>query len=212
MNGLYNLKELSISKPLLFEGISVHSGKKSKVTLYPSEPKSGINFYKNNIHIPLDIKFIDSNLSLSTKISKDNTSIGTIEHLLSAIYSLGISNLKILVEGDEIPILDGSSKLFVEIILPNIIEQESERSFFELKEIVSYKNKDKYIIAIPSEKLEVYYFLDYEKNPPAFTYELFTYSQENYIKNISRRCLVNQLGCFASYVLLQFYIFHFLEL
>jgi len=185
MNGLYNPKELTISNPIFFDGICVHSGKKSKVSLFPSEPKNGIDFYKNNIHIPLDIKFIDSNLPLCTKITKDNISIGTIEHLLSAVYALGISNLKIVVEGDEIPILDGSSKQFVEAIFPHLIEQNSDRLFLELKEEIHYKNNDKFIIAIPSDQLEVYYFLDYENKLPSFTYELFTYSIENYIKNIS---------------------------
>lgn len=187
-------KQKTITKELTFEGIGVHSGTKTKIVLAPAQENTGINFIKNNIIIPLLDSDIDSTLFCTT-IKKNALSIKTVEHLLSAINGLGISNLNIYLEGDEIPILDGSSLLFVEKLKELLQEQNFEREVLAPQEEVYLKFKDKFIFAKPSKNLIIKYIIDYPNTPLGFKYEKFTYSIDNYIADI---CFARTYGFFKD--------------
>ena len=105
----------TISKPVTFEGIGIHSGVESKVTLNPSSA-GGIVFIKNEAEIPADYRFADASLR-SISLIKENQRIMVVEHLLAALWICQISDLVIDLQGEEIPALDGSSMPFVEKIL-----------------------------------------------------------------------------------------------
>ncbi|MBC7476131.1 MAG: UDP-3-O-acyl-N-acetylglucosamine deacetylase, partial [Candidatus Sericytochromatia bacterium] len=128
-------KQFTISEKISFSGVGVHSGIESKITLAPANTKSGIKFIKENHIIDLDINNIEKSF-LCTKITNNKVSIFTIEHLLSALYGLGINNINIFVQGEEIPILDGSAKIFVHKIKEKIIVQDINREFLELNQAI----------------------------------------------------------------------------
>jgi UDP-3-O-[3-hydroxymyristoyl] N-acetylglucosamine deacetylase len=114
------LNQKTINKNIIFKGIGLHSGLEAILTIKPAIPNSGILFKRtdiklNNIIVP-NI-FNVSNATFCTTISNENgVSVSTIEHLMGALYGLGIDNALIEINNQEVPILDGSAKLFIEAI------------------------------------------------------------------------------------------------
>lgn len=175
----------TIKEEISFSGIGVHSGKNNTIALKPSAIDSGINFFSNNKKIELNINNVMSS-QLCTKISKNNVSISTVEHLLSTLYGLEISNVDIHIEGDEIPIMDGCSYTFSEKLLLLVYNQNAQVKEINLTQNVIYKDKEKLIIAVPNDSLEINYFIDYENILPGFMNYKYLQSPENYLKNISK--------------------------
>ena len=120
------LSQKTFKKSIQFEGIGLHSGKKVSMTLNPAKPNTGIFFKRtdiknNNIVIPNVYNV--SNASFCTTITNDHgVSVSTIEHLMGALYGLGIDNAFVEINNQEVPILDGSAKIFVDEILKSGIE------------------------------------------------------------------------------------------
>ena len=105
----------TLFKIIDFEGIGLHSGEKVKIILTPAAEDTGIKFKINNSLIPATWKNAIVS-QLCTRIKLKDDAISTIEHLMAAISGLGITNLLIKINSNEVPILDGSSKEFVEKI------------------------------------------------------------------------------------------------
>ena len=114
------LNQKTIAKKLRFKGIGIHSGKKATLDILPASPNTGIVFKrvdlkKNNTIIPHYSNVIDT--TLCTTISNEHgVKISTIEHLMGAFYGIGIDNAIVEIDNQEIPIMDGSAKTFVEDI------------------------------------------------------------------------------------------------
>ena len=115
------LNQKTILKPISFKGVGLHSGLNVDLTLKPAEPNTGISFRRidlkeNNILFPS--YFNVTNTSLNTTISNEfGVKVSTIEHLMGALLGLGIDNIIIEINNEEVPILDGSAKIFIEKIL-----------------------------------------------------------------------------------------------
>ncbi len=115
------LNQKTLKKEVKFEGVGLHTGKEVSIKICPSEPNTGIVFKridlnKNNIVLP-NI-FNVTNATLCTTISNESgVSISTIEHLMAALYGLGIDNALIEINSQEVPIMDGSAKEFIEKFL-----------------------------------------------------------------------------------------------
>ena len=115
------LNQKTIKNNVKFQGVGLHSGKLVNICLKNSKPDTGIVFKRtdltsNNLVYP---NFINvSNTSLNTTISnEEGVKVSTIEHLMGALYGLGIDNVLIEIDNEEVPILDGSAKEFIEEIL-----------------------------------------------------------------------------------------------
>jgi len=112
------LNQKTISKKLSFKGIGVHTGKNVKLDILPASPNTGIVFKrvdlkKNNIVYPSYSNVTDT--TLCTTISNEfNVKVSTIEHLMGAFYGIGIDNALVEINSQEVPILDGSAKEFVD--------------------------------------------------------------------------------------------------
>ena len=114
------LNQKTINQNLTFKGIGLHSGLEATMTIKPAEPNSGIVFKRidlreNNIIIP-NIFNVSSAVFCTTISNEAGASISTIEHLMGALYGLGIDNALVEIDNQEVPILDGSAKIFVEAI------------------------------------------------------------------------------------------------
>ncbi len=164
------LNQKTINNPIKFGGISLHSGKKVNVCLKPSEPNSGIIFKRvdlkvNNIIHP---NFINvSNTSLNTTISNDfGVKVSTIEHLMGAFFGLGIDNILVEIDNDEVPILDGSAKEFISLISESGIKSsDSPIKIIKIKEKVEFKDGQRLISIEPSKlSLDINYEIQYS-NP-----------------------------------------------
>jgi len=115
------LTQKTVSKKISTEGVGVHTGIKATLDIFPAQPNTGIIFKridikKNNIIIPIYNNVVDA--TLCTTISNEyGVRVSTIEHLMGAFYGLGIDNAIVELNSQEVPIMDGSAKQFVELIL-----------------------------------------------------------------------------------------------
>ena len=115
------LNQKTLKKEVRFEGVGLHTGKKVSIKILPSKPNTGIVFKrvdleKNNIVLPNVYNV--SNATLCTTLTNEHgVSVSTIEHLMGALYGLGIDNALIEINSQEVPIMDGSAKIFVENFL-----------------------------------------------------------------------------------------------
>ena len=121
----------TIKKSIEFDGVGLHSGKSSRIKILPAEVDHGIKFSRTDMEDSslLDARFgnlIDSNRG--TSIGNSEFKVCTIEHLLSSIYALGIDNLLIEINGEEVPIIDGSALPFYKGLKQSgIINQEEKK-------------------------------------------------------------------------------------
>ena len=115
------LTQKTISKKISIKGTGVHTGQKAQLDILPAQPNTGIIFKrvdikKNNTIIPTYNNVVDA--TLCTTISNDyGVKVSTIEHLMGAFYGIGIDNAIVEIDSQEVPIMDGSAKKFVELII-----------------------------------------------------------------------------------------------
>ena len=134
------MKSFTLNEPVNIEGIGLHTGVKSNVILNPAPLKSGIIFNRIDKSTIIPAKW-DNVIStkFSTNIASNGVEVKTVEHVLSALAGLHINNCEILIDNVEVPILDGSSNVFVESILKTgIKEQDSEQKILEIVKPVKF--------------------------------------------------------------------------
>ncbi len=164
------LTQKTIKKNISFNGISLHSGLNVNVCIKPALPDHGIVFKRvdlknNNLVYP---NFMNvSNTSLNTTVENElGVRVSTIEHLMCALFGLGIDNALIEIDNEEVPILDGSAKIFIEKIISAGIEiSDYPIKIIKINKDVSYSDGDRYINIKPSTlSLDIEFELKY-KNP-----------------------------------------------
>ena len=162
------LNQKTISKNITFEGIGLHTGLKVNMTIKPAEPNSGIIFKRtdlkeNNIIIP-NIFNVSSAVFCTTISNETGASVSTIEHLMGALYGLGIDNAMIEIDNLEVPILDGSAKLFVDALLEvGLQETDSPIKVIKINKKIEFIDKEKSISIEPGKiNLDIDFELKYE--------------------------------------------------
>ncbi len=153
---MLNLFQKTISEPVEFKGIGLHSGLKSLIKILPAKENFGIIFKRTDLKKKNIIKASFENVSsakLCTTIRNDsNVSLSTVEHLLAALYIVGIDNALIEINNSEVPIFDGSSKDFVETIFRfGVKEQNAKRKYLKILKRFEYKEDKKFIYIEPNE-------------------------------------------------------------
>ena len=158
----------TILSPTSFKGIGLHSGVNSTVKLLPADADTGIIFkridIKNNNTIKATYENVTSARLCTTLENKNGIGVSTVEHLLAALYIVGIDNVVVEVNNKEIPIMDGSSKEFVEILNKvGTKKLEKFRKFLKVKENIELIDNEKSISIEPNNTgLEVEFQLDYK--------------------------------------------------
>ncbi|MGO9485119.1 MAG: UDP-3-O-acyl-N-acetylglucosamine deacetylase [Rhodomicrobium sp.] len=143
----FSNRQTTIDRAVVMKGIGVHSGAEVSLILHPAEANTGYNFYVQGGgqagHVPGDFRAV-SNLTLCTVLSAaDGTSIATVEHLLAALRGLGIDNAGIEVDGNEIPIMDGSAEQFADAIQETgLRELDEPRRYIKVLRPVQVKDGD----------------------------------------------------------------------
>ncbi len=153
---MLNLFQKTISEPVEFKGIGLHSGLKSLIKILPAKENFGIIFKRTDLKEKNIIKASFENVSsakLCTTIQNDSkVSLSTVEHLLAALYIVGIDNALIEINNSEVPIFDGSSKDFVETIFRfGVKEQNAKRKYLKILKRFEYKENKKIISIEPNE-------------------------------------------------------------
>ena len=134
------MKCFTIKNPICLNGIGLHTGVNTNITLKPAPLNSGIFFNRTDKSTIIPAKW-DNVIStkFSTNIASEGVEVKTVEHLLSALAGLHINNCEILIDNVEVPILDGSSNVFVESILKKgLKEQDSEQNILEIIKPVKF--------------------------------------------------------------------------
>ncbi len=164
------LTQKTVKKSISFEGKGLHTGLNVRVCIKPARPDTGILFKRtdiktNNLIYP---NFMNvSNTSLNTTISNEfGIKVSTIEHLMGALFGLGIDNAIVELDNEEVPILDGSAKEFIEKIIPGGFDvSEAPIKIIKINKKVEFKDGERTISIQPSKlSLEIDFELNY-KNP-----------------------------------------------
>ena len=162
------LNQKTIKQNVSFSGIALHSGHNVEICIKPAQPNHGIVFKrvdlkKNNLVYP---NFNNvTNTSLNTTIENEfGAKVSTIEHLMGALFGLGIDNALIEINNDEVPILDGSAKIFIEKIINTGIEtSEYPIKIIKINKEVTFSEGNRYISVKPSTlSLDIDFELKYK--------------------------------------------------
>ena len=158
------LNQKTINSEISLQGVGLHTGKEVELKLLPSTPNSGIVFKRvdlkeNNLIIPTFANVVDT--TLCTTLSNEyGVKVSTIEHLMGALYGLGIDNLIVEINSQELPILDGSAAVFIERILSTGIKSSSTPiKLIKIEKKVSYEEGSK---KISLDKSKVASEIDFE--------------------------------------------------
>ena len=149
------LNQKTLNKTIVFDGVGLHSGKKVHLEIKPAKPNTGIVFKRiditnNNLVIPG--VFNVSSAAYCTTISNDSgVIVSTIEHLMGALFGMGIDNVMIEINSEEVPILDGSAKEFIKKIIFSGIEiSESPIKIIKINKKIEYSEGERFISIEPS--------------------------------------------------------------
>ena len=165
------LTQKTIKNNVAFSGVALHSGLNVNVCIKPAEDNFGIVFKRtdlkvNNIVYP---NFMNvTNTSLNTTVENDfGVKVSTIEHLMGALFGLGIDNVVIEIDNEEVPILDGSAKTFIEKIKLSGLEiSDVPIKVIKINKEVIYSDEQRYIVIKPSTaSLEINFELKYQNDP-----------------------------------------------
>jgi len=180
--------QTTIKKPVELVGIGLHKGTPVRLRLEPLESNSGIIFYRSDVDVAIPLipqNVVDT--KMATVIGKDGVVISTIEHMLSAVYAYGIDNLKVIVDADEIPVMDGSSASFCMLLdEAGIQELDKPKKVMQIKKEVIVQDGEKYVKLSPSPDLKYDFTIRFSHpviNKQEYVLEL---NKESYKKEISR--------------------------
>ena len=160
-------KQQTISRPASCTGIGLHTGVECTITFKPAPEDYGIRFIRTDIkncpEIKADIDHV-VDISRGTTIEEKKVRINTVEHALAAVSGLRVDNVLIELTSQEPPVMDGSAKDFVEVLLTSgIVSQEHERNVLEIRRAVNYTDpyRDIDIHVIPSDRFRVTFMVEY---------------------------------------------------
>ncbi len=161
-------KQRTLSRDISFEGIGVHTGIKSKITIKPAPEGHGIKFKRIDLDGQPVVDAVAENVidtRRSTSIEKDGARVSTIEHLMASLYGMKIDNALIEISGPEVPILDGSAKYYVEAInRVGTVEQAEDKEYFVIKNTIDFTDEERgaEIVTFPDEDFSVHVMIEYK--------------------------------------------------
>ena len=163
------MKQKTIKNNVTLSGIGLHTGKTVHMTIKPAGENAGISFIRVDLPGKPAIKVTASNAVMDDKVTRcsaiesQGARIYTIEHFMASVSGLGIDNLSIEVDVDELPGLDGSSLEFLKALeQAGIVEQQADKNVFVIQEPIVVANKTSSIVIVPQDQFSVSYTLNYD--------------------------------------------------
>jgi UDP-3-O-[3-hydroxymyristoyl] N-acetylglucosamine deacetylase len=182
------MQQTTIAKPVDLVGIGLHKGVPVRLRLEPLEADRGIEFYRSDVNVSIPLKpenVVDT--QMATVIGKDGYFISTIEHMLSAVYAYGIDNLKVIVDADEVPVMDGSSASFCMLLdEAGSVNLDAPKKIMKIKKEIIVREGDKYVKLSPSDDLNYDFTIKF--NHPVIDEQSFTlnFTKAEYKEKISK--------------------------
>lgn len=188
------MQQRTIKKPIELVGIGLHKGVRVKMILEPLGENCGIVFYRSDlgVSIPLNAEnVIDTTLAtvLGVLDESGNTKakVSTIEHLLSAIHAYGIDNLRIVLDNEEVPIMDGSAIGYCMLLEEaGIAMQDAPKRAMAIKKAIEVKDGEKFVRIEPSNETIFDFTIDFNHSAIKTQHYRFTYSTQKYKDEIAR--------------------------
>jgi len=179
--------QTTIKKSVELVGIGLHKGSPVRLILEPLESDSGIVFYRSDVDV--SIPLIPENVvdtKMATVIGKDSHVISTIEHLLSAVYAYGIDNLRVIVDADEVPVMDGSSASYC-MLLDEAGTQELDKpkKIMRIKKEIIVQEGEKYVKLSPAPDLKYDFTIKFPH--PVI-------NQQEYVLNFTKESYKNEIA------------------
>lgn len=157
--------QLTIRRPVEVEGVGLHTAVRSHLRLLPAPADTGIVFRRvdlDNFEIPAHVRNV-ARVSYATSLMKQGVLISTTEHLLAALYSCGVDNVYVELDALELPILDGSSKPFIEMLeRAGTRRLRRQRRYIRVVKPLEFADGDRRIGIYPAEEFRVHCFVDYD--------------------------------------------------
>jgi UDP-3-O-[3-hydroxymyristoyl] N-acetylglucosamine deacetylase len=156
----------TLKNPVRVEGIGLHTGATVNIQLHPAPANTGRYFIRTDLNsgvvkIPARIESLGQTV-LSTELRCDGATVRTVEHLLAALAGVGIDNVRMEVDGPEIPLLDGSAHPWVQVILgAGWLNQSEARPSYFLENPVVIQQGDAFVAALPAQQTQFTYGIDF---------------------------------------------------
>jgi UDP-3-O-[3-hydroxymyristoyl] N-acetylglucosamine deacetylase len=181
----------TLARSLKQSGIGLHSGKTTTVKLFPAAAGEGRYFVRVDLPNPSPIAANDSSI-LSTTLSTElghpqtNVTIRTVEHLLAALTATGVDNVRIEVDGPEIPLLDGSAKPWIDAITAvGLTVLDSSKRLENIATEIVVRQQDAFVVAVPSTELRFTYGIDFPVAAIGNQWYSWSPQQESFAENIA---------------------------
>lgn len=182
------MRQTTIAKKVHNVGIGLHKGEPIRLTLEPLEAGSGIVFYRSDLGISFKAEPKNViNTQMATVVGNEKGYISTIEHLMSAINGYGIDNIRIIVDANEIPVMDGSSASFCMLLdEAGVKELDANKKALIIKRAVEVREGDKLVRLSPSKSPKFDYTIKFSHPLIGTQHHVFEFSKKAYLKEISR--------------------------
>lgn len=186
------LKQRTLKTLIRTTGVGLHSGKKVTLVLRPASPGTGIVFHRVDLTPPVSLKadpYAVGDTRMASCLEKDGAKLGTVEHLMSALAGLGIDNVHVDVDAEEIPIMDGSAAPFVFLLQSaGLVEQEAPKRFIRVKKTVEVNDGDKWARLSPYDgfRLEFSILFNHPAVDKSGTQVVVDFFEQSYIREIAR--------------------------
>ena len=187
---MHDIYQKTISKPIGFKGIGLHSGQNSAITVHPAEEDQGITFkridLKENNLVKANYENVSSAKLCTTLENSHGIKVSTVEHLLAALYIAGVDNATIEIDNEEVPIMDGSAQDFLEVLnKTDITSLNKKRKYLKVLNSVELIDGERKISISPSDQsLEVDFQLNYENKIIGNQRNLVNFKKDN-LKDVS---------------------------
>ncbi|RAZ23145.1 UDP-3-O-acyl-N-acetylglucosamine deacetylase [Campylobacter hyointestinalis] len=182
------MKQTTIAKKVEGVGIGLHKGEPIKIILEPLEKDMGIVFYRSDLGTSFRAEPKNViNTQMATVVGNEKGYVSTIEHLLGAINGYGIDNIRVVLDANEVPVMDGSAISFCMMLdEAGVRELDGDKKVLVIKKDVEVKEGDKYVKVSPSKNPKFNYTIKFENPVIGKQSYTFEFSKQNFINEIAR--------------------------
>ncbi|MPO54434.1 UDP-3-O-acyl-N-acetylglucosamine deacetylase [Campylobacter jejuni] len=182
------MKQLTLAKTVKGVGIGLHKGEPIEITLEPLEANSGIVFFRSDLNASYKASPENViNTQMATVLGDERGFISTIEHLMSAINAYGIDNVRIVLNANEAPVMDGSSISFCMMLdEAGVKELDAPKKIMVIKKPIEVRDGNKFVRLTPTKEPRINYTIKFDNAVIGEQSYNFEFSKKNYIENIAR--------------------------
>lgn len=182
-------KQKTIGKVVSYKGVGLHMGKEVTLTLEPASLDEGVVFIRQDLpgapQISARTKRVTSN-KRGTSIGDEKVRVHTVEHILAALAGLGIDNVNVRIDGEEVPAADGSALPFVRLIQEAGTKvQDAPRRVFTVKEPLWMEEDARRLVVLPCPEFKITYTVDFPFSPLKSQFGEFTIDEDTFIQEIA---------------------------